>query len=220
MKRLIPLFFLAISFAYIESAVVVYLRELYYPEGFKFPLRLIPTKVGLIEVGRETATLIMIATIGLVSGKTRWQRISYSIFVFGIWDIFYYVWLKVFLNWPESLVTWDILFLIPVPWIAPVLAPLIVATTISAASMIIVYLEDNGIYPAVNKTELLLMITGASIIFVSFIWDYQRVRNGWIPDNYHWELLLIGELIVILSFIKTIKNVKSFSAFSDSCRTD
>ena len=140
MKKFIPLFFLVVSFAYIESAVVVYLRELYYPEGFKFPLKLIPSNIGSIEVGREAATLVMIITIGLVAGKTRWQKVSYSIFVFGIWDIFYYIWLKVFLNWPDSLLTWDILFLIPVPWIAPVLAPIIVAITISVASMIVVYL--------------------------------------------------------------------------------
>src|SRR3990172_9941576 len=119
MKKFIPLFFLAVSFAYIESAVVVYLRELYYPEGFKFPLKLIPSNIGLIEVGREAATLATIAAIGFVSGKTLCKKISYSIFVFGIWDLFYYIWLKVFLDWPESLLTLDILFLIPLPWVAP-----------------------------------------------------------------------------------------------------
>jgi hypothetical protein len=205
MKKFIPLSFLAVSFAYIESAVVVYLRELYYPEGFKFPLKLIPSNIGLIEVGREAATLIMLTTIGIVSGKTRWQKISYSIFVFGIWDIFYYVWLKIFLNWPESLFTWDILFLIPVPWVAPVLAPVVVAITISIASVIIVYLLDKGRIIIIRNKDIALIATGAIIILTSFMIDFKLAVEGGIPDNYHWELLIGGELLGIWAFINIIR---------------
>ncbi|MBI3582922.1 MAG: hypothetical protein HY096_03095 [Nitrospinae bacterium] len=205
MKKFIPLFFFTVAFAYIESAVVVYLRELYYPEGFKFPLKLIPSNIGLIEVGREAATLVMITTIGLIAGKTRWQKVSYSIFVFGIWDIFYYVWLKIFLNWPESLFTWDILFLIPVPWIAPVLAPITVAITISIASMIVVYLENQGRAPLAGKKDIAFIIIGAIIILISFILDFRLLTDGGAPDNYHWEFLAAGELIGLWAFINIIK---------------
>ncbi len=204
MKKFIPLFFLAVSFSYIESAVVVYLRELYYPEGFKFPLKLIPEKIGLIEVGREAATMVMIAVIGLVSGKTRWQKFSYSVFVFGIWDIFYYVWLKAFLGWPESLLTWDILFLIPVPWTAPVLSPIIVAVSITITSMLTVYLEEKGRPPALKKREIALVTIGALIILLSFMWDFRLALNGGMPDKYHWELLIGGMTIGIWGFINTI----------------
>ncbi len=205
MKKFIPLFFLAVSFAYIESAVVVYLRELYYPEGFKFPLKLIPSNIGLIEVGREAATLVMIITIGFVAGKTRWQKVSYSIFVFGIWDIFYYIWLKVLLNWPDSLLTRDILFLIPVPWIAPVLAPVSVAVTISTASMIFVYLSDKGRTLIAGKKDVAFIIIGAIIILISFILDFKLLTDGGVPDNYHWEFLIAGELIGLWAFINIIK---------------
>lgn len=205
MKKFIPLFFLSVAFAYIESAVVVYLRELYYPEGFKFPLKLIPSNISLIEVGREAATLVMITTIGLIAGKTRWQKVSYSVFVFGVWDIFYYVWLKIFLNWPESLLTWDILFLIPAPWIAPVLAPMTVAITVSVASMIVVYLEDKGKTLIAGKKDIAFIIIGAIIILISFIIDFKPVTNRGIPDNYHWEFLIAGELIGLWSFISIIK---------------
>ena len=205
MKKIITLFFFFVSFDYVKSEVVVYLRELYYPDGFKFPLKLIPSNIGLIEVGREAATLVMITTIGFIAGKSRWQKISYSIFVFGIWDIFYYVWLKKFLNWPESVFTWDILFLIPVPWIAPVLAPVIVAITISIASTIVIYLLDKGRILLAEKKDIALIITGAIIILISFILDFKLATNGGIPDNYHWELLAAGELIGLLAFIKIIK---------------
>lgn len=206
MKKFISLFFLAVSFAYIESAVVVYLRELYYPEGFKFPLKLIPPKIGLIEAGREAATIIMIAVIGLLSGKTRWQRFSYSVFVFGIWDIFYYIWLKVFLNWPESLLSWDILFLIPVPWVSPVLAPIIIAVSITIASIITVYLEEKGRTPVLKKKEIALIAFGAIIILISFMWDFWLVVNGDIPE-YHWELLICGMLIGMWGFTNAIKRL-------------
>jgi len=205
MKKFIPLFFLAVSFAYVESAVVVYLREVYYSEGFKFPLKLIPSNIGLIEVGREAATLIMITTIGIISGKTRWQKVSYAFFIFGIWDIFYYIWLKAFLNWPKSLFIWDILFLIPVPWVAPVLAPLIVAITISFASITIVYLEDAGRTLIARKKDIAFIITGAIIILISFMLDFKLVVAGGIPDNYHWEFLIGGELLGIWAFINIIK---------------
>ena len=60
-----------------------------------------PISTILIEYGREFSTIVMLVVIGYLSGKTRIERFFYFIFCFGIWDIFYYVWLKVFLNWPR-----------------------------------------------------------------------------------------------------------------------
>jgi hypothetical protein len=206
MRKFFPLFILAISFAYVESAVVVYLRELYYPDGFHFPLKTIPFRIGLIEIGREAATLVMIMTIGFLSGTTRWQRVSYSVFVFGIWDIAYYIWLKIFLDWPQSMFTWDILFLIPVPWVAPVLAPVIIAMSISIVSLIIVYLENKGMPPVMHWREASLIIIGGFIILTSFIWDFRHVANSGIPLTYHWELLITGEFFGLWGFKKAITN--------------
>ncbi len=105
--------------AYLESAIVVYLRLLYYPEGFIFPIKIIPNEIFLIELGRELATIFMLASISFLIGARFVDRFSYFLFAFGVWDIFYYVWLKLFINWPDSLLTDDLLFLIPVPWISP-----------------------------------------------------------------------------------------------------
>ncbi|MBK6833902.1 MAG: hypothetical protein IPG89_06345 [Bacteroidetes bacterium] len=65
----------------------------------------------------------MLVGAGIIAGKTRLTRFAYFIIAFAIWDIFYYVFLYVLLQWPESLFTWDILFLVPVPWTGPVIAP-------------------------------------------------------------------------------------------------
>ena len=60
----------------------------------------------------------MLATVGSAAGRTAVGKFAFFLFLFGVWDIFYYIWLKVFLHWPASLLTWDVLFLIPVPWVA------------------------------------------------------------------------------------------------------
>ena len=137
--------FFAVWMAYLESAVVVYLRELYFPEGFSFPIKIMPLTLSLIEIGREVATIFMLLSIAYLSSKKSWSRFAYFMIAFGIWDIWYYIWLKIFLNWPSSLLTWDLLFLIPVPWVGPVLAPVIVSVSLVGAGVLILFLQENGI---------------------------------------------------------------------------
>ena len=114
--------------AWVESAVVFYIRtmvdriEPHQPE----PLPLIGT-LGPVELARELATLIMHFTIGMLAGRTWRARIGYMAVSFGIWDVFYYVFLKVMCGWPGSLFDWDILFLLPLPWWGPVLSPVLIA---------------------------------------------------------------------------------------------
>ena len=113
MRKFISLTFFGIAMGFVEAAVVVYLREIIYPEGFCFPLKEIPSNLLFVETAREVATIIMLIAIALLAGRTLDEKISYFLYSFGIWDIFYYIWLKVTLNWPPSLLTKDILFLIP-----------------------------------------------------------------------------------------------------------
>jgi hypothetical protein len=125
-----------IAMALVEAVVVVYLRALLgIPAGpielnravtdtlARHSAWLVPT-----EQCREAATMVMLATIAALAGGSRTQKIGVWLYAFGLWDIFYYIWLYVFIRWPASLLTSDILFLIPVPWIAPVLLPVSAAT--------------------------------------------------------------------------------------------
>lgn len=114
----------AIAFAWVESAVVVYLPEIFFDGDFKFPLfvkwvdgKHIIDPLVRIEFGRETATIIMLVAVGWVAGRNRFQKFCFFMIVFGIWDIFYYVWLYVMVRWPQSLMTWDLLFFVPLPWV-------------------------------------------------------------------------------------------------------
>ena len=117
-KEYTPLIIFSIAMGFLEAIVVVYIREIYYPQGFQFPLKEFPQWIIVIELIREICTLLMLGTVAWISGQTFLQRFSVFIFIFGIWDIFYYIALKLFLNWPDSILTWDILFLIPLPGLA------------------------------------------------------------------------------------------------------
>src|SRR5271156_3281024 len=118
----------AVAMAWVESAVVFYLRSMmnriepYQPT----PLPAIGG-FAAVELPRELATLVMLFAVGMLAGRTWRARFGYAVIAFGVWDIFYYVFLKVICDWPHSLLDWDILFLLPVPWWGPVLAPVLIS---------------------------------------------------------------------------------------------
>src|SRR4029078_133153 len=175
-RRVVWLTIFAVAMAYVESAVVVYLRAIYYPHGFPFPL--VPTSAGMIaiEMGREIATLIMLLGVAVLAGKDRSDRLLVFCVTFGIWDVFYYVWLWFFLRWPPSLLTWDILFLIPVPWIGPVLAPVIVSVVMIVGGLGMAGRGGGGqaggepfSFPG---SLLMLAIAGGVLVLGSFVLDF------------------------------------------------
>ena len=109
-----------------ESAVVVYLRTIYFDGGFSFPLAIhcengnhVIDPLIRIEFGREIATIIILLAVGCLAGRKRFHQFCFFMIAFGIWDIFYYIWLYVMVGWPESLMTWDLLFYVPFPWVRP-----------------------------------------------------------------------------------------------------
>src|SRR5262245_41321381 len=197
----------AVAMAYLESAIVVYLRRLYYPKGFDFPLVIIDIPTLLIEVGRETATMIMLATVAIAAGRTKVGKCAYFLYLFGVWDIFYYVWLKVFLDWPTSLFTWDVLFLIPVPWVGPVLAPVTVALTMIGMALVLLRLEQRGPVRPAGKKVWLAQMVASLVVIVSFTMDVvpRLPDNGlllaqWTPASYRWWMLLVAQALAIGTF--------------------
>lgn len=207
-RKLLAVFLFSIAMAYLESAVVVYLRELYYPDGFTFPIKLLPEKIIFIELGREFSTIIMLCSVAVISGKLFVERISYFLFAFGVWDIFYYLWLKVFINWPESLLTDDLLFLIPVPWISPVLAPVLVSIIFISFSVPALNKIEAGNKVKSDKISLAMILIGVVFILISFIWDYEHRINSVSPVEFLWTLFLIGLLFMSGGFTKIILSAK------------
>jgi hypothetical protein len=171
--------------AFLESAVVVYIRELLYPDGFGFPLATMEPSLALTEILREAATIIMLAGAAVVTGKTFSQRFAWFLYCFAVWDIFYYVFLKLLIDWPSSLFEWDVLFLIPLTWTGPVISPLIVTLLMIILAMVIISFSNRAYDTVIKLREWIMLISGAIILIISFVWDY----SGFILDNYSFSEL-------------------------------
>lgn len=200
LRKILYLAVFAVAMGYLESVVVVYLRELYYPGGFAFPLKDMPYRMAMLEFGREAATIIMLLMVAVIAGRGLWARFAHFIFIFGIWDISYYVWLKVAINWPGGFLDSDILFLIPVPWVGPVIAPVLISTLMIISGLYISRLGHSGINFRPGIRGWILTLVGISIILYTFMRDGRSILYGAIPRPFPYWLYALGLGICILGF--------------------
>jgi len=120
-----------IAMAHLEGVVVVYLRKalgILDTESNKVSVGKFPERFLNIEISREVATIVMLVTIALLVGETWLEKGIFFLWTFAFWDLFYYLSLYILIKWPPTFKTIDVLFLIPVPWIAPVWFPISVST--------------------------------------------------------------------------------------------
>jgi hypothetical protein len=162
----------AVAMAYVESAAVLYLRTIIGgvdPVGPRHtPFNPVPD-YGWIEIGREAATMVMLACIGYLAGRGVAGRIGAFAIAMGVWDIFYYVFLWLFAGWPQSPLAPDILFLIPLPWWGPVLSPVLLALLMIAAGTVAMYREVRGGVAPPTWPAWLLLIGGALLCLMAFM---------------------------------------------------
>jgi len=199
--RLLPVLVFGVAIAYFEAAVVVYLRELFYPDGFSFPLMLIPTRLLAVEIFREISTIIILVAVAGIVARRFWERFGYFILLFGRWDIFYYVWLKVTINWPLSLLDWDVLFLIPIPWIGPVIAPVLVSALMVVCGVWIIRLFARGYLFGTTPLAWLLSVAATAAILYSFMSDTNATLHQQMPQPYCYSLLIAGLLLYMIAFV-------------------
>ncbi len=177
-RRLFWVFLWVLAMAAMEAAVVVYLRELFCPGGVLFPVldvagdaRLM--RIRLVELLRETATLGMLAAVAALAGRTPWQRWAVFMLVFALWDLLYYGWLYVLLGWPRSLMAWDVLFLVPVNWTGPVLAPCLVSAALAGAAAAILRWEGEGGLRAFRGVDWALEVVAGLTIILAFVSNWR-----------------------------------------------
>jgi len=199
--RIILILLFGVSFAYVEATVVVYLRELLYPEGFTFPLKLMPLNLITIELFRELVSIVMLVAVAAVTGKKFWERFGYFITLFGVWDIFYYIWLKVTIDWPSSLLDWDILFLIPIPWIGPVIAPVLVALLMVITGLSITSLFIRGYTFRPTVLAWVLSVVGTAALLFSFMGDTGATLHQQMPQPYMYGFLIVGLLLYLIAYL-------------------
>lgn len=225
-RRILPILVFGIAMGFMEAVIVVYLRELYFPNGFDFPLTLPDDPLILFaELVREITTVIMLLALAWVAARTYLARFAWFLFTFAVWDIFYYVGLKVFLGWPDSLLTWDILYLIPVTWIGPVLAPVISSVFMVILAYAFLLADQRGL--KIRPLDWLFIWLGAFLIFITFIWDFSAMifNNGlagdfikladnekylelvsaYVPEYYNWPLFVTGIFLISMAIIRILR---------------
>ncbi|MDO9548493.1 MAG: hypothetical protein Q7J65_05995 [Candidatus Marinimicrobia bacterium] len=215
-----------LAMGFLEAIVVVYLRDIYYPAGFGFPMSPVSPQMYMVELVREVATILMLLALGFLVGKNGIQKMAYFLISFAAWDIIYYIALKLFLDWPPSLLTWDILFLIPLPWLGPVLAPVIVSLTMIWLGTSLLLLEEANGQVFLKTEDWLLLLFGTGLIFASFVLNYSalivqgnylskfltlsqnheflKVVYAYTPEKFNWVMFGVGEIIVFSGSIRLL----------------
>ncbi len=204
-NKIILVSIFAIAMAYLESAVVVYLRVMYGIEDLLRDINLTPDVYTFIEIGREAATIVMLVFVALLAGSNKPKKIGYFFLAFGVWDIFYYIWLYIFIQWPTSLLEWDILFLIPLPWWGPVIAPVLISILLITIGFLLI----NDFKFKVTKLDWTLFALSIILILYSFTEDSFRIilsgeGNFYEirPTSYNWLLFIIPFLLWVMTTIK------------------
>ena len=165
----------AMGMAWVEAAGVYYLRVL-VDRVDPYQERPLPMHgvLGEVELVREAATLVMLAMLGMLAGRTRHARVGYLAVAFGVWDIFYYVFLRVIGDWPNSLFDWDLLFLLPLPWWGPVLAPVCIALLMIVGGTLAT--QTAARCPATRLTRTLWGLQGLGVLLALYVFMADSLR--------------------------------------------
>jgi hypothetical protein len=214
----------ATAMAWVESAVVFYLRTMinridpYQPN----PLPMIGN-LGHAELVREAATLVMLATVGLLAGRNWRCRLGYAALAFGVWDIGYYVFLRKLCGWPHSLLDWDILFLLPLPWWGPVLAPVLIAVLMIVWGTLTCQIES--VRPSWRSLVTVwgLNLVGTGLALYVFMADAIRVADQGVealrnvlPAWFNWPLFGIALLLMAAPVFQAYQQISTRTQASQS----
>ena len=190
----------AIAMAWVEAASVYYLRVMVdriqpYQES-PLPIRGV---LGQVELVREAATLVMLIALGMLAGRTRHARLGYTAVAFGVWDIFYYVFLGTIGDWPRSLFDWDVLFLLPLPWWGPVLAPVSIALLMIVGGTLASQFTVRRPVSSLTRTLWRVQWLGIALALYVFMADsLHAVQQGLeattavLPQAFNWWLYWVA----------------------------
>jgi hypothetical protein len=211
-RKLFWITIFALAMAFMESAVVVYLRGLLEIENGLVKLSVYQS----VEVWREFATMVMLLAAGAVTGHTWGERFAYSIYAFGIWDIAYYGWLKVLIDWPSSLLSPDVLFLIPIRWTGPVFAPVMIAALMAFIAAAGLWRKEHGLPIHISLLRVVIIVYGGLLALIVFMWDAIKAlaqnRSDWNtlqPGDFEWKLFLLAFSMMSIPAIRMVITIQS-----------
>ena len=194
----------AIAMALLEAVVVVYMRQLYYPENPQevFPLSFLDSYNPAVELSREIATIVMIIAVALIGeSRSLSRQFAAFLYVFGLWDIFYYVWLKVLMDWPRTWLEWDVLFLVPVIWLGPWICPAAVASLFTVWGAWALTTKRNVHF---RRASLVVFTTGSTLGLATFFEPAityanqhgHEALNRFAPNGFWWPLFAISLMMM------------------------
>jgi hypothetical protein len=200
-KRFLWVAVYAIAMALLEAVVVVYIRHGMLQASYD---HVTLTGYMTIEMWREVGTLVMLITVGWLAGRRNVERWAYGLFAFGMWDIWYYAWLKVLIDWPNTLLDWDILFLLPLRWWGPVLSPVLIAGLICFIAVLAMTRLARGKPLGITPARVGLGAFGGLLALYVFMSDSIHAllqgRSDWDtlrPEPFKWPLFLIALILMV-----------------------
>jgi hypothetical protein len=195
----------SIAMAWMEASTVVYLRTLVNRiEPYQqTPLPII-NSFGVTEIVREAATLIMLLTAGWLAGTSWKSKVGFFMTAFGVWDIFYYLFLKIIVGWPHSLFDWDILFLIPLSWWGPVLSPIVISLVLIILGSLLAQSEMNNATFRFGKLGWSFYLCGIFIalyVFMAHSIDVIGKGNHGVeelPTQFNWPFFILALFLMLM----------------------
>jgi len=202
----------AIAMAWVEAASVLYIRALVDRiEPYQANPLPINGALGNVELWREASTLVMLATLGLLAGRTWWRRAGYAALAFGVWDIFYYVFLSLISGWPKTLLDWDILFLLPLPWWGPVLAPVTIALVMVVWGTLVTQAEEPAADARWTGALAGVGIVLALAVFMTDAWLALPAGRDAVlrvlPTTFNWLLFSVAWVLIALPVLQHLAQV-------------
>lgn len=210
-RNLVLLTLFAFGMAQVEASVVVHLRSIYYPaDPLKiFPLNLLSHRDFAIELVRELATVVMILSVVLLTARGFTRVFAAFVYVFGLWDLFYYFWLKVMIGWPVSWFEWDVLYLIPWPWLGPWISPALIALLFVVWGSWILTSPREVRF---TRSTGVLFIIGTLLVLIAFLLpaaplllEGEEAFRGYQPDNFRWGLFIPGYVLMGISLWRVLR---------------
>jgi hypothetical protein len=210
-RRWLTVVAFAMAMAWVEAATVYYLRTMTDRiEPYQANPLPIQGVLGQVELVREAATLLMLLTVGMLAARTWHRRLGYAAIAFGVWDIFYYVFLRIVCDWPRSLFDWDILFLLPLPWWGPVIAPVSIAILMIVWGTSATQFTGRRVATWLTSTSWGASSLGIVLALYVFMADALRVAHlgsdavrSVLPASFNWPMFCLAMTLMAAPLVQS-----------------
>lgn len=204
--KIVFLILFGLAMAFVEAAVVVYLREI-IGTGPIFPMKEIPAPLLAVEVGREAASIVMLLSVSYLSFRGEARRMGAFLLLFTVWDVFYYVWLHVTIGWPAGLADWDVLFLIPLPWVGPVWSVLVICAGMLVFSVLFLQAPEDAQFTP-GAWGWICGLSGTVAVVATYIREWAMIGYGTgVPTRFSFFPFLVGLGLLGISGWITLRKI-------------